>query len=82
MTQRAVTSAAVIGKDLPMRPQSIQTLRVRALAFALGTVGLTALAALVFPGETRHLAPFALALPFATLGMLEALAGSERPRKA
>lgn len=65
-----------------MQPQSIDTLRSRALGLALGTVGLTALAALVFPGEASRLAPFALALPFVTMGMLESVvdAGRRRPR--
>jgi glucose-6-phosphate-specific signal transduction histidine kinase len=57
---------------------SIETLRARALVLALGTVGLTALAALVFPGEASRLAPLALALPFVTMGMLEGLVDSER----
>jgi len=63
-----------------MRPQSIETLRVRALVLSLGTVGLTALAALVFPGQASRLAPLALTLPFLTMGMLEAAVDASRRR--
>ena len=55
---------------------NIESLRLRALGLALGTVGLTALAALVFPGEASRLAPLALFLPFVTMGMLEAAVDS------
>lgn len=61
-----------------MRPHSIETLRSRAVVLALGTVGLTALAALVFPGEASRLAPLALTLPFLTMGMLESLVDPTR----
>ena len=56
----------------------IETLRSRALGLALGTVGLTALAALVFPGEVSRLAPLALILPFVTMGVLEAMVDASR----
>jgi len=61
-----------------MRSNSIETVRARALGLALGTVGLTALAALAFPGEASRLAPLALALPFVTMGMLESLVDHAR----
>lgn len=64
-----------------MRPQSLDTLRSRALVLALGTVGLTALAALVFPGEASRLAPLALVLPFVTMGMLEAAVDASGGRR-
>ena len=61
---------------------TIESLRARALGLALGTVGLTALAALVFPGEASRLAPLALILPFITMGALEVMvdASSRRAR--
>jgi hypothetical protein len=61
-----------------MRPQTEQTLRVRAVVLAASTVGVTALAALFFPGEASHMAPLALALPFVTMGLLEATVDSAR----
>jgi hypothetical protein len=63
-----------------MRPHSIESLRARALGLALGTVGLTALAALVFPVEASRLAPFALIMPFLSMGALEASVDASRRR--
>jgi len=52
--------------------------RSKGLILAMGTVGLTALAAIAFPGETSKLAPFALVLPFLSMALLEALVDQQR----